>query len=463
MGAASSRWRWVIGYAAVLLLCWIPGATQSQADAASCSGAVPGMYRLLDPAVVAKLRGKRLGILAHPASIGCGDNSNGQAHLVNLVRATPGLEVTQLFAAEHGIWGDRDRPFPHHVDPRTGLPVHSLYKPKNISLPGHQFKPTPESLSQVDVLVIDLQDVGMRFYTYSTTMAYAMEAAKENGKEVVILDRPNPMGGTVAGGPVPDADRLGSFTSYFPVQMRHGLTMGELAFLFDREFGIGLGPSLSVFTVKHWSPQAPWQSAGLNWVAPSPALQTPDQAVLYGLIGAMETLDLAVGRGIVNGSREGEFGFRVYGAPWIRAGEPSKLANALNQLKLPGLRFSAVEWKVTLGSVSQSKYAGQRVRGFQVDVTDARALLNYADADRILIDIVRVMRKRFGTRFKTRYLLEALGSRSYYDALVGTQSPATVLRNLKNDPKVIEYRAQRARSLCYGARIGTHCVNPSRY
>ncbi len=238
---------------------------------------------------------------------------------------------------------------PSSKDEKTGLVIHSLY--------GTTRRPTDEMLQGIDTLVIDLQDVGVRFYTYGTTMAYVMEEAAKRKIRVVVLDRPNPIGGWQIEGPALDKSSSG-FTGYIPsMPTRHGMTLGELAKLFNAEAKIGC--DLDVVAMRHWSRDRWFDELGLEWINPSPNMRNLLQATLYPGIGSIEYGNLSVGRGT-------DTPFEQIGAPWI---DGRRLAAHLNARRLPGIRVYPVFFTPT-----SSKFAGERCQGVFFVVTDREAL-----------------------------------------------------------------------------------------
>jgi uncharacterized protein YbbC (DUF1343 family) len=275
--------------------------------------ATPGANALAaDPSI---LRGKRLGLVTHQAGI----IADGRLSSIALSEV-PGINITALFAPEHGIDGTLDAS--ETVPTIAGrTPVYSLY--------GASFQPTREMLSRVDVLAIDLQDVGVRPFTYASTMSNVMTAAREAGKPVVILDRPNPMGGLTVDGPVLET-WLRSFIGMHAIPYVHGMTIGELAYLYNRGFGIGA--NLTVVRMQGWKRAMRWADTGLPWVNPSPGITAPDAAFHYAATGPVDGTNLW--NGVATESR-----FQVVLAKgWI---DGQVLADALNAYNLPGVRFSA--------------------------------------------------------------------------------------------------------------------------
>ena len=256
--------------------------------------------------------GKRVGLITNQTGI----DSAGTPSAVLLSRS---VQLTALFSPEHGIQGNEREgaSIGHSVDPRTGLPVYSLY--------GNTKRPTPEMLKDIDILCFDIQDVGARFYTYISTMAYAMEECARYKKQFVVFDRPNPIGGTVEGNMLELEYR--SFTGYFPIVQRHGMTVGELALLFNTEYGIHC--DLTVIPMTGWDRETYFDELPLIWVPPSPNIPSPLTALVYAGVCLFEGTNLSVGRGTT-------MPFQYLGAPYIDA---YHLAEQLNRLGLEGVCF----------------------------------------------------------------------------------------------------------------------------
>jgi len=286
------------------------------------------------------LRGARVGLLAHQASVDA-----RLEHASTLLADLPGVRLVRLFAPEHGLWGAaQDHALvPSTRDPATGLPVVSLYGPRRT--------PPPETLRGLDALVVDLQDVGARYYTFVWTMALAMAAAARAGVRVVVLDRPNPLGGAVEGN-VPDP-AFASFVGLYPLPARHGMTIGELARYLDAEHGLGADPL--VVPMRGWRRAMTWEDTGLPWVAPSPNMPTPDTARVYPGGCLIEGTNLSEGRGTTHP-------FEWVGAPFLDA---HAYAARLERLALPGVRFRPIRFQPTF-----HKWAGRLCGGVQVHVVD---------------------------------------------------------------------------------------------
>lgn len=299
----------------------------------------------------AALRGKRVGFIANHTSVAA-----DLTHLGRILHARDDVALTCFLAPEHGLWGDvyaGDHVAAAH-DPLTGLPVHSLYNRGQSGLDA--FKPTAEVLAGLDVLLFDLQDVGARYYTYISTLELAMEAAASARVGVVVLDRPNPIGGTVFDGDV-SAEDARTFTAIHPLPVQHGMTVGELAQLFNVERSIGC--DLTVVPMNGWRRRMFFDETGLPWVAPSPNMPALDTAIVY-TCGNVVGANLSVGLGTTKP-------FELIGAPWV---EPFAFADALNDRRLPGVRFRPAFFYVHFGP-----YAGQRCAGVQMHVTDRHLFL----------------------------------------------------------------------------------------
>jgi uncharacterized protein YbbC (DUF1343 family)/CubicO group peptidase (beta-lactamase class C family) len=361
----------------------------------------------------ARLRGKRVGLVTNHTG-----RARDGATAIDLLHDAPGVNLVALFAPEHGIRGVLDEKVPADTDAKTGLPIHSLY--------GDSRRPDVDLLRTLDVIVIDLQDVGARFYTYSTTTAYVLEAAASAGVPVMVLDRPNPIDGYSIEGPGLDPGQA-SFTGYFPgMPIRHGLTLGELARLYNGENHIGA--DLTVVTMKNWRRDAFFDQTGLPWINPSPNMRNLVEATLYPGIGAIEGTNLSVGRGT-------DTPFEQVGAPWI---DGVALADALNARGLSGISFYPVRFTPTA-----SKYAGQECQGVFMVVTDRQALR----AVRVGIEIAATIRRLYGSRFEIDAAERLLGSRETITRIRAGEDPAAIEASWAS--AVAHWRLQRAPYLLY--------------
>ena len=288
------------------------------------------------------LRGKRIGVVANPASI-----DGSFRHVADRAATAPGATLAAIFGPQHGFRADvQDNMIesPHVEDPKRRVPVYSLYSETR--------EPTAQMLQGLDALVIDLQDVGARIYTFVYTMANCMRAAARHGVPVIVCDRPNPIGGMAVEGPMLEAG-FESFVGLFPIPMRHGMTIGELAALFNQRFGIGA--HLQVVRMEGWRRDMYWDQTGLPWVIPSPNMPTLDTAIVYPGGVLFEGTQLSEGRGTTRP-------FEILGAPWI---DPESSAARLNALQLEGARFRPLVFEPTF-----HKHAHQPCGGCQVHVTD---------------------------------------------------------------------------------------------
>jgi uncharacterized protein YbbC (DUF1343 family) len=344
----------------------------------------------------APLAGKRIGVITNHTGI----DALGRSTLNLLLRAHD-VKVKAIFSPEHGLSGQLDEKVASGTDGTTGLPVYSLY--------GKTMRPTAAMLQGLDALVYDIQDVGVRFYTYITTMAYAMEAAADAGLDFYVLDRPNPITASMVQGPVLDPD-LKSFIGYFPLPVRYGMTAGELAQLFNKERGIGA--RLHVVRMDGYRREAWLDQTGLRWVNPSPNLRSLTQATLYSGVGMIESANVSVGRGTATP-------FEIMGAPWISG---DRLARYLNGRRLPGVVFEAVSF--TPGA---SPYAHHRCEGVRVKVVDRGAL----DAPALGVELAAALYRLYPGKFLIDKTVGMIGSRR-------------VLQAIKNgdDPKVIQQKWQ---------------------
>jgi uncharacterized protein YbbC (DUF1343 family) len=305
---------------------------------------VPSVESGLDVLVrrrLALVRGQRVALLAHQASV-----DRRYAHASTLLGDLRGVRLRALLAPEHGLWG---APQDHaHVsgtrDPASGLPVFSLYGPRR--------EPTAAMLRGIDSVVVDLQDVGARYYTFVWSMALAMRVCARLGVRVIVLDRPNPLGGARVEGNVADPT-FASFVGLYPLAVRHGMTIGELASYLNEQHALGC--RLTVVPMRGWRRAMSWDDTGLPWVAPSPNMPTTDTACVYPGGCLLEGTNLSEGRGTTRP-------FEWFGAPYLDAG---RYAAALERERLPGVRFRPARFLPTF-----HKWAGRLCEGVQVHVTD---------------------------------------------------------------------------------------------
>ena len=306
------------------------------------SPVTPGLEELVTgSSEVMELRDARLGLIAHPASV-----TSDLTHAADALREA-GYDLRALFGPQHGARGEKQDNMIEsdpYTDPVTGLPVHSLY--------GEVRKPTPDMLDGLDALLFDLQDVGVRVYTFVWTMALAMEACAGAGVRFVVLDRPNPIGGLKREGPVL-LDGYESFVGLHPLPLRHGLTCGEIARWLQQERGIAC--DLHVIRADGWERHMSWADSGLPWVMPSPNLPTPESCLVYPGMVLLEGTNLSEGRGTTRP-------FELFGAPWL---DPTSLTAHLADAHLPGVTFRPCHFEPTF-----QKHAGTLCGGAQLHVTD---------------------------------------------------------------------------------------------
>ncbi|MFM8413230.1 MAG: exo-beta-N-acetylmuramidase NamZ domain-containing protein [Planctomycetota bacterium] len=323
----------------------------------------------------ARLRGRRVGLVTHPAAV---DARLRDA--ASLFTAAPDVTLVAIFGPEHGFSGQAQdlESVPEDAAPALSVRVHSLYGTSAASL-----RPTPEQLAGIDLLVIDLQDVGSRYYTFQATMKYCLEAAAPLGLPVLVLDRPNPLGGTVVEGPrlQPGYE---SFVGCHDIAIRHGLTIGELALVYQADLdAAGTQVEVEVLPCGGWRRGMWFDETGLPWVLPSPNMPTLDTAVVYPGQCLLEGTNLSEGRGTTRP-------FELCGAPWL---DPATLAARMNAANLPGVVFRPVVFRPTF-----QKHAGIDCGGVQLHVTDREAFRPVRTSLALLIEMRRLAPDRFAWR-----------------------------------------------------------------
>ncbi len=359
-----------------------------------------------------RLRGGKIGLLTNHT----GQDRDGVS-AIDLLDGAGNLELIALFSPEHGIRGIRDDRVPSSRDKKTGLVIHSLY--------GKRVRPTPEILAGIDTIVVDLQDIGARFYTYMTTMAYMLEAAAKQKVKVMVLDRPNPINGLQIEGPMLEKKFIG-FTGYFPMPIRHGMTMGELALLFSAENDIAV--DLTVVKMKGWRRRYWFDETGLPWANPSPNMQNLIQATLYPGIGAIEGTRISVGRGTATP-------FEQIGAPWI---DGVQLAAALNARGLAGVRFYPVSF-----TPQSSKFAGEKCQGVFILVTDRQALRPV----RLGLEVAALLYRLYPEKYRLEEEENLLGSERALIQILSGETLAAIVKTWQADEK--HWRQRRKPYLLY--------------
>jgi len=368
----------------------------------------------------ALLSGKRIGLVTNMTGVDRQLRSN-----VDLLAAHPGWTLAALFGPEHGVRGDAQAgvAVDNARDAATGLPVYSLY--------GKTHEPTPEMLAGLDILVFDIQDIGARFYTYPYTLASVLRAAKREGMSVVVLDRPNPIGGTLVEGPVLEP-KYASFVGMFQIPIRHGMTIGELARLFNQEYGIGA--TLHIIPMTGWKRDDDARSSdSLPWVMPSPNMPTPDTALVYPGMGLLEGTNLSEGRGTTRP-------FEIIGAPFIDA---QQLADALNAQHLPGVRFRPMHFTPTF-----SKHAGEPCGGVQVHLTDHQAFRPVRTGIALLLTLHRLYPQEFAFNpGEPPFFDRLVGNGWLRESIEGQQTLADIEARWQNG--LAEFETIRQRYLLY--------------
>lgn len=326
------------------------------------------------------IKGKKIGIVTNHTGI----LPDGR-HIVDVLNKIPDVKIIALFGPEHGIRGEvpDGKSISHGVDAKAGLPVYSLY--------GEIKKPTPEMLKDIDVLIFDIQDVGARFYTYISTMSYCMEACAEQRKKFIVLDRPNPIRGLYVDGPILDL-KFKSFVGLHAIPVAHGMTIGELAKMFNEERWLknGIKADLVVIKMENYSRKMWFDQTGLPWIKPSPNMMTLETAIVYTATCFIEGTNVSEGRGT-------QYPFEWIGAPWIDA---KKFADELNSYKLPGVKFDPIEFtpvdmeKVTI----DPKYEGEKCYGVYLKVYDRERF----EPVKTAVYILYTLKKLFPDDFKWR-------------------------------------------------------------
>jgi uncharacterized protein YbbC (DUF1343 family) len=360
----------------------------------------------------ASLAGLRVGLITNHSGI----DSAGR-RTIDLFHKAPKLKLACIFCPEHGLSGTEDKKIATRNESSTGLTVHSLY--------GDTRYPTERMLNHLDALVFDLQDAGVRFYTYMTTMAYAMEAAAKRKIAFYVLDRPNPITASSVQGPVMDGN-LKSFTGYFPLPVRHGMTLGELAGMFDVENGIGV--KLHVIKMHGYSRTHWYDETGLQWVNPSPNLRTLTQATLYPGVAMVEGANVSVGRGT-------NMPFEVIGAPWINGRE---LASYLNSRRIQGVRFMPADFTPNAGLFEK-----RLCRGIQIVLVDRQAL----DSPALGVEIASALYRYYPGEFQVDRTLSMLGSYQVLQAIKSGQDPNSIIEGWQEPLQ--QFLTMRAKYLLY--------------
>ena len=358
------------------------------------------------------LAGLRIGLVTNHT----GRDRDGQQSIDVLSKA-PNVKLVALFSPEHGIRGLADEKVADSRDDATGLPIYSLY--------GETRRPKPDQLKDLDALVFDIQDIGARFYTYISTLGYVMEEAAKARLPLFVLDRPNPIGGIDVEGPIADDDKL-SFTAYHQLPVRHGLTIGELAQLFNQQRKIGC--DLRIIRMEGWQRSMWFDETNLTWINPSPNMRSLTEATLYPGIGLLETTNVSVGRGT-------DTPFEVVGAPWIQA---DKLAEELNQRRIPGVRFVPLRF-IPKASVFKDQECG----GVNIIITDRVAFRSVLTG----IEIASALRRLYPTEWKVDSYMRLLVNANTLERVKRGDRPRDIVNSWNT--QLEEFRRLRAAVLLY--------------
>ncbi|WP_298868513.1 exo-beta-N-acetylmuramidase NamZ domain-containing protein [uncultured Gimesia sp.] len=359
------------------------------------------------------LKGLKIGLISNHTGL----SRNGKSG-VQILHEASQVKLVTLFSPEHGFAGKLDvSKIGDSTDDKTGLKIFSLY--------GKTRTPTPESLQGLDALVFDIQDIGTRFYTYISTMGNAMQAAKKQGLKFIVLDRPNPINGVDFAGPLLD-EGAQSFVGYHRIPVRHGMTVGELARMFNSEMNIGV--DLQVIPLQNWKREMYYDATGQTWVNPSPNMRNLNEALLYPGIGLLETTNLSVGRGT-------DTPFEWIGAPWL---DGMKLARQLNQSGLPGVRFVPVRF-----TPKSSKFTGELCGGVNFIITDRRQFQSV----RTGLELAHQLRNLFPNEWETKNLNRLLANQRAFDSIVAGK-PVSQIQALYQDD-LVDFAIRRAKYLMY--------------
>jgi len=359
-----------------------------------------------------QLAGKKIGLVTNHT----GRNRDGR-QTIDVLNNAAGVRLVALFSPEHGIRGSADEKVSDSRDDQTGLPIYSLY--------GETRRPKQEQLKDLDAIVFDIQDIGARFYTYISTLGHVMEEAAQAHLPVFVLDRPNPIGGIIVDGPVADADKLG-FTAYHTIPVRHGMTIGELAQLFNQERKINC--DLRVIKMDGWRRVMWFDATNLTWVNPSPNMRSLTEATLYPGVGLLETTNVSVGRGT-------DTPFEVVGAPWINGQE---LASRLNGRKMPGVRFVPVRF-----TPDASVFKDESCGGINIIITDRRQF----QPVRMGIEIAVMLRRLYPEQWKVDAYLRLLVNAATLEQVKRGDAPEEIIRSWTTS--LDEFRRKRSRVLLY--------------
>jgi uncharacterized protein YbbC (DUF1343 family) len=401
--------------ALVILLGSAPNARSLPQDAPgntpSTSATQPGID-VLEGMNFAPLQGKHVGLITNQTGV----DSQGRRTITVLAHAD-GVKLVAIFSPEHGITGKVDAKVENATDSVTGLPVFSLY--------GDTRTPTDDMLKGIDALVFDMQDAGVRFYTFTSTMGYCLEAAAKHKIPFFVLDRPNPLGGERIEGPMLDKGRI-SFTGYFAMPIVYGMTLGELARMFNAENKTNA--ELHVVAMRNWRRSETYDQTGMKWIPPSPNLRTVGEDFIYPGIETLQPGGISVGRGT-------DTPFELFGAPWIQADPLQKNMAARN---IPGVRLTATTFTPGAGP-----FSGEVCNGLKIEVTDRSTFV----AIRVALEAADALHRLYPDRFDITKLTALLGSASTVDALINYVPPVEIISSWS--PDLAKFKIMRAKYLLY--------------
>jgi uncharacterized protein YbbC (DUF1343 family) len=398
--------------AGFLWVCIVAALTSSGVAAAEGGVRVRNGIDVLRDQGFAPLSGKRIGLVTNHTGVASDGTST-----IDLLFKSGVCKLVALFSPEHGIRGMMDSKVSSSVDDATGLPIFSLY--------GDTRRPSAEALKGIDALVYDIQDIGARFYTYSTTLAYCIEEAAKAGIPIYVLDRPNPIGGRAVEGPMLDKDKT-SFIGYLPMPVRHGMTLGELAGFFNAANKIGA--DVRVIPMKGWQRSQFFYATGQVWINPSPNMRSLQAAILYPGICLLEATNVSVGRGT-------DKPFEIIGAPWI---EPVRLAALLDEARVPGVKFIPVYF-VPNASTNQ----GLKCGGIQFVLTDPEKVNSVL----VGLTLVSTLQKLYADKFDIDKVIRLMGNDRSLQALKKGQAPAAILQ--AGASEMAGFMADRNKALIY--------------
>ncbi len=369
------------------------------------------------------VRGKRVGLITNPTGVDSKSRS-----LIDLFSKNPIIDLVALYGPEHGLRGDAQAGeyVPFYMDGKYNLPVFSLYG-QSLTFDTNTLRdrdahmrafdtvadgkfPIRSMIENVDALVFDIQDVGTRIYTYVATMAYCMQVCAEHSLEFIVLDRPNPINGKDLEGPILEYPEFSSFVGLYPIPVRHGMTIGELARLFNDQF-LTRSADLKVIPMLDWKRELWFDEISLPWIAPSPNMPSLQTAIVYPGQVFLEGTNLSEGRGTKKP-------FELFGAPWI---EGNFLEKELNQLRLPGVKFGRVHFTPAF-----SKYQGECCEGIQIQVMDRNTYRPFE----VALHVIKAIKERYPGQF--------MFHAEYFDKIMGTASVRQGIAKGKNTEKIIK-------------------------